>query len=130
MELIHKNLGETVATTQISDAQSLAISKAIISKLGIPMGSPVVQGGISFNSDGLVTVSFHIPREELEAIINEAGRPSLVLAEINRLPVESVIKTPQGYTMEKLADGWHRAGVDHAYTPNANWEPSTLLHRG
>jgi len=47
---------------------------------------------------------------------------------VNALPYLSVIRTVQGYAMEKLSDGWYRAGVDHAYTPNQQWLPATLLH--
>jgi S-ribosylhomocysteine lyase LuxS involved in autoinducer biosynthesis len=53
----------------------------------------------------------------------------LSAAEIRFLPNESVIRTPQGYTMEKLADGWYRAGVQSAYEPNPHWTPAELLFR-
>lgn len=44
------------------------------------------------------------------------------------LSTGAIILTPQGYTMEKLSDGWYRAGVDHTYAPNSKWFPATVLH--
>jgi hypothetical protein len=49
---------------------------------------------------------------------------------VNTLPHESVIRTKQGYMMEKLSEGWYRVGVDYAYTPNPQWLPATVLYEG
>lgn len=50
------------------------------------------------------------------------------VSDFNSLPYESVIRTVQGYAMEKLSEGWYRAGVDYAYTPNSQWLPATVLY--
>lgn len=58
--------------TQLPDEQALAIQRAILAKLGIPEDAPVLEG-MSYNSDGQVSIKFHIPRAELEAIINNTA---------------------------------------------------------
>ena len=69
---------------------------------------------------------------EIVAAILAAGyskpRTATEVFEIHTLPRESVIRTVQGYAMEKLSDGWHRAGVDYAYTPYPNWLPATVIY--
>jgi hypothetical protein len=70
-------------------------------------------------------------RELVEAILAAGYRKRRTIhatVSTDVLPFGAVIRTPQGYAMEKLSDGWYRAGVDYAYTPNSKWFPATVLY--
>lgn len=50
--------------------------------------------------------------------------------ELDALPMETVIRTPQKYTLERLDDGWYRAGVPNPYpTGNKLMVPARVLFR-
>ncbi len=61
----------------------------------------------------------------------EQSRPRVVetVEELDALPVLSVIREAHGYTLERLSDGWFRAGVPGGYPlGNKTMLPATVLY--
>lgn len=53
------------------------------------------------------------------------------VVEITTLPLTAVIETRQGYVLERLVDGWHRAGLPQPFvTVYPSWLPARLLRIG
>ena len=51
------------------------------------------------------------------------------IAVLDALPVGTVIRTPQGYVLELLTDGWYRAAVDVPYPKgNSHMLPAHVLY--
>jgi len=71
----------------------------------------------------------------IDALLAHGWRPAprvvSTVAELDALPLGAVIRTPQEYTLERLTEGWYRAGVDYAYPlGNALMVPATVLWVG
>jgi hypothetical protein len=51
----------------------------------------------------------------------------MTVEQVNGLPIGSVLLTRHDHLLEKLSDGWFRAGLHYAYKPFPSWVPATVL---
>lgn len=55
-------------------------------------------------------------------------RTIATLADLEALPVESVVLIRGNMVMEKFSDGWYTTVIRDPYRPFTNWLPATLIY--